>query len=183
MQTTVLSRKAIKEISIQTHQVIFNTFAKLFEEDHTRQQTHYRNSGDSGFSIVHGYKKDFDTVIPVCEIVVGARIHNKHSLPAISVLGINRLLKQTFPNKKAWASESKFVDTKKIVEGIANLVAANSKHLEVFAGIYQNKFTYSNVFGLVVLLKDVVGEQRLSFELTIDDIDLVEASEINRLFI
>lgn len=182
MTTQTLSRKAFTTINTAMHQTVYKAFTSLFLSDYSCEQYRCHPGTDNGFGARYGFKSDPETFVPVCEIVVGAKIRNKHNLPQYSAQGVLRLLKQTFAGKKAWIGNNVYVETKDLVSPLAAFIAANADKLDVFAGVYQNKHTYSNVFGVVVLLKDCIGEQRLSLELTIDDIDLANASEINRAF-
>lgn len=178
----MITKKAHSVINTEIHQTVYNAFVKLFQSDYHCEQSHYVNGPDHGFSARYGYHVDCETFIPVCELVVGAKIRNKHNLMQYSAQGILRLLKQTFAGNKAWTGVNAFVETKLLVSPIAAFIAKHADKLEVFAGVYQNKHTYSNVFGVVVLLKDCVGDQRISLELTIDDIDLVSVTQLNRVF-
>lgn len=180
--TTTLTQKSFKEFNIGIHRAAHGAFATLFQEDRNFKQYHLIQGKDRGLGITHGYQSTPDTFVPVCEIVVGAKLHNKHRLPQVTAQGVLRLFRQTFPNKKAWVGPNQFVETKQLITPISEFLVNNAGLVDVFAGVYRNEETYSNVFGMVALLKNCVGQRRVSMELTIDDVNLVEANAAHRLF-
>lgn len=178
---TTISRKAIKAISSEAHHVVYSTMEKLFGEHHAFRQGRCHRTVDQGLYILNGYMVE-DEFVPIVEMVVGERIRNKSRLPQIKPLSVNRLLRQTFAGSKAWVHEGFQVKTRHLLDPIANLIAKHADHLDVFAGVYENKVTNTNVFGLVVLLKGVEGADRLSWEVTIDDTDLDFPDTIQSIF-
>lgn len=172
MTVKTLSRKAISAITTEAHKVVYSTFNTLFNERYTFKQARCTRSGEQGIYILNGHMNNLGDFIPVSDMVVGAKLYNKEALPHVNPLSVADLFKQSFASAKAYVTDDCYVETKQLMEPITKFLAKYAECLDVFAGVYQNKKTYSRVFGVVVLLKDVVGEQRLSWELTIDDVDL-----------
>ena len=182
MITKTLTRKAFKEISTAAHRAAYAA-AAMFLEKHDFQQG--RVSGTDGLFIKHGYMEDAnDEMTPIMKLVVGARLRNKHTLPQVGTLSINRLVRQSFAGSQAWIADDVQVSVKRFIEPITQFLAQYEEHLDVFAGIYENKFTNTNVLGIFIMLKNMEDEdKRLSWEITIDNADLADVSNVKHLFL
>lgn len=177
-----LSRKAISAIHSEAHQVVYRTMGELFGQQHSFKQGRCHRTVDQGLYIINGYSLPDEDFIPIAEMVVGSRIRNKSKLPQVSALSVKRLLRQTFAGNKAWVTDDFQVKTKQLLEPIANFIAKYADYFDVFAGVYENVYTHTNVFGLVVLLKDVEGPNQLAWEITIDDADLEQPDTVGSVF-
>lgn len=165
-----LLTKVAQEIYREAHHIAYKVGTMFLEKHHIRQC-----SVESGFSIKHGYKLDNDDVVPIMELVTGAKLRNKHALPIVGNLSIMRLLRQTFVGNQAWLADDVQVSVKRLIEPIAEFVAKHNEHLEVFAGVYENKYSHTNVLGIYITLKNVKKEKdSMAWEITIDDGDLVD---------
>jgi hypothetical protein len=151
----------------------------MFLEKHDFNQGRVGN----GFYMIHGYENEEEDFIPLSKLVVGSRLREKNPLPQVGALSINRLLKQSFVGNQCWETGDIQVPVKRFMESITKFIAQYEEHLDVFAGIYENKLTSTNVLGIYITLKDIDDDtKRLSWEITIDDNDLVEAMTLQNLF-
>lgn len=165
-----LLTKVAREIYHEAHGVAYKAGTMFLEKHHIRQ----RSVGE-GFVIKHGYKLDNDDVVPIMELVTGAKLRNKYALPLVGNLSIMRLLRQTFVGNQAWLADDVQVSVKRLIEPIAEFITKHNEHLEVFAGVYENKYTHTNVLGIYITLKNVKKEKdSMAWEITIDDGDLVD---------
>lgn len=182
MTTKTLTRKAFKEISTAAHRAAYAA-ASMFLEKHDFQQG--RVAGTDGLFIKHGYLEEGeDDMIPIMKLVVGAKLRNKHTLPLVGTLSINRLIRQSFVGSQAWIADDVQVSVKRFIEPINRFLMEYEEHVEVYAGIYENKFTNTNVLGIFIMLKNNEGEEkRLSWEITIDNADLADVSNVKHLFL
>jgi hypothetical protein len=155
----------------------------MFLEKHDFKQG--RIVGTEGLFIKHGYKEDGeDDMVPLMQLVVGARLRNKHVLPQVGTLSISRLIRQSFAGSQAWVANDVQVSVKRFIEPITQFLTQYEEHVDVFAGIYENKFTNTNVLGIFIMLKDMEDEdKRLSWEITIDNADLADVSNVKHLFL
>lgn len=179
MATKTISRKALQDIITQAHSLSYRSFGAMFLEKHWFKQGHYGNDG--GLYIEHGYETLDETIVPISKLVVGAKLKEKHPLRQAGVLSIPRLAKQSFVGGQAWLADDVQVTVKKFMEHVARFLMDNEQHVEVFAGIYENKLTNTNVFGVYIMLKEEY-EKPFAWEITIDDHDLVTAMSDNCVF-
>lgn len=182
MATKTTSKKAISALINQAHRASYATFSEMFLEKHYFQQGRVGTTG--GLYITHGYKNDDDDIIPISTLVVGERLKNKQALRQVGALSIARLVRQSFLSNQAWLADDVQVPIKKFMEHVSRFLMDNEQHLDVFSDIYENKLTNTNVFGLYILLKDAPDDAtRFAWQITIDDHDLVDALDVNSMFL
>lgn len=169
---TLITRKVAKDLYREAHHVAYKA-ASMFLEKHSIKQGHTSNGG---LFIQHGYINDEGDVVPIMKLVNGDKLRNKEVLRQISQQGIMRLLRQSFVGNQAWLTHDIQVSVKRLMEPIAQFVADNAEHFEVFGNVYENKLTHTNVLGIYISLKGVRNPaDHIAWEITIDDIDLDQA--------
>lgn len=179
MTTKTISRKALQDIITQAHSLSYRSFGAMFLEKHWWKQG--RHGNDGGLYIEHGYETDDEVIVPISKLVVGAKLKEKHPLRQVGALSITRMVKQSFAGGQAWLADDVQVSTKLFIEHVARFLMDNEQHVEVFAGIYENKLTSTNVFGIYIMLKEEY-ERPFAWEITIDHHDLVQAMTGNCVF-
>lgn len=176
-----LSRKACADISNAAHHAAYQAFKNLFLDKHDFIQG--RTGDGKGLYITHGYKTDDDDVVPISTLVVGAKLREKHTLRQVGALSINRMIRQSFVGSQVYLADDVQVPVKKLMEHVSRFLMDYEQHLDVFAGIYENKLTSTNVLGIYIMIKNVEDSNRFAWEITIDDHDLVdEVSEASLFF-
>lgn len=167
-----LSRSAIKTITKEAHTAAYEATA-LFGVYHRFKQG-YADPSQMSLYALNGYENYQLDFVPLSNMVVGKRLKNKEPLKAIRASAVERMLRQCFVGGKAWAHGEVVVHTKDFIQPVVGFITKYAERLEVYAGIYQNPETMTNVFGLYVRLMDVESEDQLCWEITIDDVDLVK---------
>jgi hypothetical protein len=181
MTTKALSRKLMKEIANIGHRTAY-AMGGLFLDKHDFKQG--RVQGTNGFFIKHGYREiNNDSMVPISELVIGAKLKNRHALPQVGARSITRLVRQSFVGNQVWLADDVQLSVKRFIEPFTMFLSQYEEHLDVFAGIYENLYTHTNVLGIYVMLKDVEDdEHRFAWEITIDDADLVAAVAFETTF-
>lgn len=167
-----ISKNALKNITKEAHQAAFAA-ANLFGESYRFKQGYCDKSQESLFAL-NGYENYNLDFIPLSEMVVGKILKNKEPLKEVRATAIERMVKQSFVGGRAWAREEHQVLTKDFMKPIVEFLVKHADRFETYAGIYQNSYTMTNVFGIYAKLKDVAPEDQLCWEITIDDVDLVK---------
>lgn len=164
-----------RQIYSDAHHVAYAAASMFLEKHHIRQKR-----VEEGMAIKHSYKLDNDDVVPIMELVSGAKLRNKHALPLVGNLSIARLLRQSFVSNQAWLADDVQVSVRRLMEPVIEFITKHSEYLEVFAGIYENQYSHTNVLGIYITLKSVKKEKdRMAWEITIDDGDLVEVASFS----
>lgn len=176
--TQAFSRKLLQEVSLQAHRAAYAA-GSTFLEKHDFNQGRY----GSGLFIDHGYLNEEEDFIPIMKVVAGDRLRNRHILRQVSALSISRMMRQSFVGNQAWLTGDLIVSVKRFMEPIIKFLNTYHECLDVFAGIYENKFTHTNVFGIYITIKDECApDKRVCWEITIDDNDLSEVNGAKMLF-
>lgn len=174
-----LNSKAIAEISNAAHRAAYAA-GSMFLEKHEFNQG---RSGD-GLFIVHGYMNPEEDLVPITKVVVGSKMRESSRLRHVGMASISSMLNQTFVGDQAWLAGDVQVSVKRFLEPVLQFIAKYAEHLDVFAGVYENKLTSTNVFGIYIMLKDVEDDaKRLCWEINIDDHDLTEALSWKNVFL
>lgn len=167
-----ISRTCLKTIAKEAHQAAYAAVA-LFGDLH-KFKLGFADAKRTCASTINGYYNYLSDFVPLSEMVVGKAIKNREPLRATRATAVERMVKQSFVGGKAWANGEVSVLTKDFMQPIAAFLNKWVDHLEVYAGIYENELTGTNVFGIYVKLKDAAGADHLTWEITIDDVDLVK---------
>ncbi len=169
-----ISRTAIRNITKEAHQA---AHAAAFQfGEHYRFKQGYADAKKESLFALNGYENYQLDFIPLSNMVVGKVLKNKEPLKEVRATSVERMLRQSFVGGRAWAHGDTVVLTKDFIKPVVEFITKWAERLDVFAGIYQNPKTMTNVFGIYVKLKDVEGEDQLCWELTFDDVDLVKPS-------
>jgi hypothetical protein len=169
-----ISRSAIKTITKEAHQAAHDA-AHLFGEYYRFKQG-YADPKQESLYALNGYENYQLDFVPLSNMVVGKVLKNKEPLKEIRATSVERLLRQSFVGNRAWTHGDTVVLTKDFIMPVIKFITRWAERIDVFAGIYQNPHTMTNVFGIYVKLRDVEGEDQLCWEITIDDVDLVKPS-------
>jgi hypothetical protein len=180
MATKTLSRKACADISNAAHHVTYQAFSKSFLDKHDFIQGRLKGGG---LFITHGYKTEEGDTVPISTLVVGSKLCEKHRYRQVGALSIARTLRQSFVGNQVWLADDVQVPVKKFMEHVTQFLMQHEAHVDVFASIYENKLTNTNVLGIYIMLKDIEEDsRRFAWEITIDDHDLTEAVSEATLF-
>lgn len=178
MTLKTITRKEVALISQEAHRAAYAA-GSMFLEKHDFKQ----GRTDGGLYITHGYLNAEEEMVPLTKLVVGAKLRNKQALQHVSARKVANLLCQSFVGNNMWTTADIDVSVKRFMEPINAFLIKHEEHLDVFAGIYENKLTSTNVFGIYIMLKDVEkDEQRLNWEITIDHHDLVAPNSMHSVF-
>lgn len=123
----------------------------------------------TGSNIVHGFFNSNLDHVELSKMVIGRCVRDVKRLPHTTPLSLSRLLKQSFAGQKCWVARDVCVSTKEFIDPINTFLLNYGEYVDVFAGIYENDSNYTNVFGIVIMLKDAKGDKRLTWEITFDD--------------
>jgi hypothetical protein len=180
MATKTLSRKACADISNAAHHATYQAFSNLFLDKHDFIQGRLKAGG---MFITHGYKTEDDDVVPISTLVVGGKLIEKHRYRQVGALSIARTLRQSFVGNQVYLADDVQVPVKKLMEHVTRFLMDYEQQVDVFAGIYENKLTNTNVLGIYIMIKDVDEDsKRLAWEITIDDHDLRDELSAASLF-
>lgn len=139
---------------------------------------------DTGKVFTHGIFNNTLDFIPLSKILVDGKLTTqcKSAMGQVSVADIRQLVKQNFTKNKDWRIGDVRVSVNAFLEPILQFLDQHDEEMEAFAGIYDNKLMYSDVLGLVIVSKQSVIGQRMTWEITIDDADLVPPLSVRGLF-
>ncbi|BAW18993.1 hypothetical protein [Ralstonia phage RP31] len=168
----VLSRVTAKKICQEAQHVAY--MASLLFKEHHKFELGYADAKKINPRTINGYQNYLADFVPLSDMVLGKALKNKEPLRAIRHTAVERMIRQSFVGGKAWANGDVQVTTKDFMRPILDFLAKWGERLETYAGIYENKFTGTNVFGIYVKLVGDDGFDHLSWEITIDDVDLVK---------
>lgn len=138
-----------------------------------------------GTTITHGIFGNSLDFIPLSAMLVGGKLSTKckGSMKKVTVGEIQQLMKKCGIVDKDWRIGNVRVSVKKFMEPILKYLTQHAEQVEAFAVIYENKLTYTDVFGLVVVSKPggAIGEN-MTWEITIDNVDLTEPLSVRGMF-
>jgi hypothetical protein len=178
-----ISRAAIKAITKEANHAAYAA-ANQFGE-HFRFEQGFADSKHTALFARSGYLNYNLDFIPLSEILEGKILKNKHRLHHVQPIRLDAMLRDSFVQGKAWARGDTVVTTRDYLRPILAVIAKYADSLDVFAGVYRNRNSMTDVFSIYVKLKDVEVEDQLCWEITIDDVDLVKPhtrSGIHSLF-
>lgn len=178
MVAAVISSKKAKEIYHEAHHLAYKSMSLFLDK-------HYFKQGriDKGLFINHGFITDNQDIVTVMRLVTGAKLNNRHALPQIGNGAILRLLRQSFVGKQAWIADDVQVTVKNVIEYVAQFVNKYTNELEVFAKIHESA-TGTNCLMFYIALKETKHpKDHMAWEITIDDVDLVNALTTSSIFI
>ena len=177
----------IHEAVLAAHAVAYST-ASLFKGHHTvKDGNRYINPEPAishGNPIIHGIFSNTLDFISLSSLVVGGKMDTqcKNSMKVMSVTDIRKFLIQGFTAKKDWRVGDVRVSVRSFMEPILAFLKQYADQMEVYVNIYDNKLTYTDVFGLVIVSKRATGAPNLVWEITIDDAYLVPPLSTSGLF-
>lgn len=181
------TRTDIHEAVLAAH-VVAHAAVSLFGEHHKlREGKNYIDPEPlvkNGTTITHGVFGNYLDFVPLSAMLVGKKLNTncKGAMEKVGVDEIRQLMKKCSIAGKDWRIGNVRVSVKKFMEPILKYLVQHSDQVEAFAGIYQNKLTYTDVFGLVIMSKSGPTGEGMTWEITIDNIDLVEPLSVKGMF-
>lgn len=181
------TRTDIHEAVLAAHTAAFNA-ASLFGEHHKLKDGKRYNDPapeiSTGRPVVHGVIGRSLDFIPLSTLVVGAKLKTQCqcAMKPANVGEIRKLMNKSFFSNKDWRVGEVRVSVMSFMEKILGFLSRYGNQMEAYVAIYDNKDKYTDVFGLVIMSKSTDCHDRLTWEITIDDAELVPPLSIRGLF-
>jgi hypothetical protein len=178
---------ATHEAILAAHTVAYAT-AALFKEHHKlkngKQFIDPEPIVSHGIPIVHGIFGSSLDFVQLSSLVVGGKLNTQCQSPmtVTNVVEIRKFLTKDFPAKKDFRVKNTRVSVKNFMEPILEYLKRYAAVIEVYSCIYDNKLTYTNVYGLIIVTKSVIGGGNLIWEVSIDDADLIAPLSTRGMF-
>lgn len=135
-----------------------------------------------GSEVIHGFFDRELDFIPVSTMVIGGRIKNRNVLIPIKPECIREYSDQTFVRDKAWILREHRVKTSDVIFPVAQFAKKYKDEVEVFAAVHEHEHRHTQVLCFVIMLKRAKGENRLMWQISIDDAHLGEVGTRDSIF-
>lgn len=181
------ARTDIHEAILAAHTVAYKAVSLFGEHHKLKDGRHYTEPEPTvscGRPITHGVFNNSLDFISLSTLVVGARLNTqcRCSMKETNVSEIRKLLNKGFVANKDWRIGDVRVSVKSFMEPILAFLNRYKEQVEVYVGLYENKATYTEVLGLVITSKHNRLADRLTWEITIADADLIFPLSVSGLF-
>lgn len=180
-------RADILDAIIAAHKVAYET-ASLFGEYHKLKDGKRYNDPELIVSyknpVIHGFFGSSLDFISLSALVVGSKLNTrcKCVMNEMSISDIRKLFNKSFAVNKDWRVGDVRVSVKKFMEPIFEFLTNYKDQVEVYTSLYENAATYTDVLGLVIISKNKIKSDKLIWEITIDNADLVNPLSLHGLF-
>ena len=137
-----------------------------------------------GTPVIHGVFSNTLDFISLSTLVVGARLRTncKCAMKEMGVQDIRSALNKTSMSGRDWRIGDVRVTVKNFMKPIFEFLQKHADQVEAYVCTYHNEVLYTDVFGLVIMSKHDSPADRLTWEITIDDADLVPPLSVRGLF-